>query len=301
MFTLFSPVTNFILLALLLLALPGYYLFKRVANKFWQSKYSDKTYSKRSKHPRSDVFAFRQTFFSVGLLLALSFVLFAFNITSDKSLEFNIPSYDDEMPLIEVTPDRTIHEKKKLEIPKIEPPKDINKIIEVTDDVLPELIPEKVEDDLVDADLENVAVVDNTPTEKKAPTLPIPKKEDDAPVITAQNMPVFPGCQDAVSNKEKEACTNAKLLRFIRNNLKYPAIAKDNNVQGTVVVRFTIGKDGLVENIVLVRDIGAGCGKEAVRAVEKMKEMKQKWTPGHQNGRKVKVLYTLPVAFKLQG
>jgi protein TonB len=61
-----------------------------------------------------------------------------------------------------------------------------------------------------------------------------------------------------------------------------------------------VDKGGNVTETNIVRNIGAGCGEAALEVVEAMNNMPQKWTPGKQRGRAVKVLYTLPVRFKLQ-
>ncbi|MDX1701517.1 MAG: energy transducer TonB, partial [Melioribacteraceae bacterium] len=65
--------------------------------------------------------------------------------------------------------------------------------------------------------------------------------------------------------------------------------------------QFVVGKAGAIEEAKIVRDIGAGCGTEALKVVNGMNNLPQKWTPGKQRGRSVKVLYTLPVRFKLEG
>ena len=77
--------------------------------------------------------------------------------------------------------------------------------------------------------------------------------------------------------------------------MKYPAIAKSNGIEGRVIVQFVVDRSGGIKNAQILRDIGAGCGKEAIRVVNSM----PKWIPGKQRGRLVNVQYTLPVVFKL--
>ena len=115
-----------------------------------------------------------------------------------------------------------------------------------------------------------------------------------------EQKPRFPGCEEEGStNAEKEACSRQKMLEYIYTNIKYPEIAKINGVQGMVVIRFIVEKDGSLSNLEIVRDIGAECGEEALRVVKSMNEMEQRWTPGHQRGHPVRVYYNLPVRFKL--
>jgi periplasmic protein TonB len=85
------------------------------------------------------------------------------------------------------------------------------------------------------------------------------------------------------------------IQKYLSQNIRYPAAAREDNIQGRVILKFVVDKDGSVTNIEIVRDIGGGCGKEAERVVRAM----PKWKPGKQNGQPVKVYYTLPVSFKL--
>ena len=92
----------------------------------------------------------------------------------------------------------------------------------------------------------------------------------------------FPGGEDA-------------LYDFIAKNLKYPQAAKDSNIQGKVFVQFVVEKDGSITNAKVLRDIGGGCGEEALRVVKMM----PKWKPGEIRGTKYRVQCTLPVKFEL--
>jgi len=138
------------------------------------------------------------------------------------------------------------------------------------------------------------------PRTAEPPPPPPPPTEDIFKVV--EQMPRFPGCEDmGGTDKEKEDCAKKKLLEFIYGNLKYPAIARENGVEGNVVLQFVVDRDGSVKDIKIVRDIGAGCGTAAKAAVNSMNTMGKKWTPGKQLGRPVKVVYTLPIRFKLEG
>jgi len=87
-----------------------------------------------------------------------------------------------------------------------------------------------------------------------------------------------------------------EMLQFLYNNINYPTAAKDNNIEGMVVVEFVVEKDGSISNLELLRDIGGGCGEEAMRVVSQM----PKWIPGKQKGQAVNVAYKLPIRYKLQ-
>lgn len=109
---------------------------------------------------------------------------------------------------------------------------------------------------------------------------------DDAPeggFLIVEQMPEFPGG------------TN-ELLKYLSKNLVYPVSAQENGIQGTVYLRFVIGRDGKVSKIVVVRSLNKACDAEAIRVVESMPS----WKPGKQGGREVPVAYTLPIRFTLQ-
>jgi periplasmic protein TonB len=85
------------------------------------------------------------------------------------------------------------------------------------------------------------------------------------------------------------------MYQFLSDNMKYPAVARENNIEGTVYVGFVVGKDGTIRDVKVKRGIAGGCNEEAIRVVELM----PKWNPGKQNGRPVSVAYTIPIKFKL--
>ncbi|NNF34163.1 MAG: TonB family protein [Saprospiraceae bacterium] len=131
------------------------------------------------------------------------------------------------------------------------------------------------------------------------PPAPIAKPSYSGEVFTeVEQMPRFPGCED-MTGAERENCSKKNLLEYIYTNIKYPKEARDAGIQGMVVVQFVVNKDGSVRDVNLLRDIGGQCGQAATGVVESMNSMPAKWIPGVQNGKKVDVLYTIPVRFKL--
>ncbi|PJB58516.1 MAG: hypothetical protein CO098_08185 [Bacteroidetes bacterium CG_4_9_14_3_um_filter_41_19] len=86
------------------------------------------------------------------------------------------------------------------------------------------------------------------------------------------------------------------LMTFLAANIKYPLLAKQKGIQGSVYVNFVIDTDGSVSNLTVLRGIGGGCDEEAIRVLSKM----PKWTPGKQKGKQVRVSYNLSVKFTLE-
>lgn len=97
-----------------------------------------------------------------------------------------------------------------------------------------------------------------------------------------EQMPSFPG---GISG----------LRTYLNQNIRYPAEAQENCVQGRVVVSFVVGKDGHISDVTVLRSVDPSLDKEAVRVIRNM----PRWTPGKQGGEPVKVRYNVPVSFRL--
>ena len=110
---------------------------------------------------------------------------------------------------------------------------------------------------------------------------PEPKKEEIFAAV--EQMPQFPGGE-------------AELMKYVTNHIKYPTMAAENNIQGRVVVKFVVKKDGSVGEVQVLRGKDPDLDKEAVRVVRTL----PKFIPGKMNGQAVSVWFTLPINFKLQ-
>jgi len=103
------------------------------------------------------------------------------------------------------------------------------------------------------------------------------------PLYKAEQMPEYPGGDEA-------------LIKFIRENLKYPASAAQAGVEGRVTVRFVVDKKGNVTDATVIRGLNQACDDEAMRIINLM----PRWKPGKQDGEKVAVYFVLPIVYKLQ-
>ncbi len=244
----------------------------------------------RTKYPEVDTFSLSGTFMNYGLLAAIVLMILAFSWTQyEKVIDVThlLGTLDEE---IEMETPRTA------EPPPPPPPPPPPKIQEVPNDV-------SVEETVVfkDQSIKEETVVEAPPpvVEKAPPPPPPPpppKQEEEEIFKVVEDQPAFPGCEDVSDKAEKKRCADEKMLQFIYSNIKYPAIARENGVEGMVVVKFVVEKDGSISQPEVVRDIGAGCGQEALRVVTMM----PKWEPGKQRGRPVRVQFNLPVKFKLE-
>jgi protein TonB len=88
---------------------------------------------------------------------------------------------------------------------------------------------------------------------------------------------------------------NAGLIPFLRANIRYPFDARENGIEGTVILEFIVNKDGTYRDIKVIRGVCPSIDREAIRVAQKM----PRWTPGKQNGLAVDVICRQPIAFKL--
>lgn len=126
-------------------------------------------------------------------------------------------------------------------------------------------------------------------------TLPEPSEEEVFKIV--EEMPSFAGCEDIEDYDERKTCSDKNIISFINKNIRYPELAIEEGIEGTAVVRFIIGKDGKIttNEKSILRNPGAGTGKEALRIVNIMPD----WIPGRNGGKPVKVQFTLPIKFTL--
>lgn len=89
---------------------------------------------------------------------------------------------------------------------------------------------------------------------------------------------------------------SAALMQYIAQNLRYPNIQGDCNIQGRVIVGFTVNEDGTLSDIKVMKSISPTFDEEAIRVVKSM----PKWNPAKRNGKAVKTKYTVPVTFRLE-
>lgn len=86
-----------------------------------------------------------------------------------------------------------------------------------------------------------------------------------------------------------------KFGAYLSKTIRYPAVARENGTQGRVICTFVVEKDGSLTDIKVTRGIGGGCDEEAVRVLKNS----PRWKPGIQNGRPVRVQYSVPISFTL--
>lgn len=109
------------------------------------------------------------------------------------------------------------------------------------------------------------------------------ESSDDMIHTIVEQMPSFPGGDNA-------------LKAYLSNNLRYPPKAEENGIHGRVTCQFVIERDGSITDARVVRGVDPDLDREALRVIKSM----PKFYPGHQNGKAVRVRYTMPIIFNLQ-
>ena len=224
------------------------------------------------KNPKADLENRRGLYLEIGLVVILVAALVAFNVKSyDKEEKEQIErvATDEQEEIIIQT--------QQEELPPPPPPEqpEVTTEFEVVEDEA-EIKNELVVNAEVTDDTKNIAI---TPVKIEQE-----EEEEDVQIFTVvENDPEFPGGMEA-------------LYKYLRDNIKYPQLARDNNITGKVYVTFVVERDGSIANPRVLKDIGGGCGAEAIRVVKSM----PKWSPGKQRGKAVRVQFNLPVSFNLQ-
>ncbi|OQX78524.1 MAG: energy transducer TonB [Bacteroidetes bacterium 4484_249] len=219
------------------------------------------------KSPKADLESKKIIFTQIGLIIALSVILLAFEWKSYEKTEMDlITRVVDDTPeeMIEITQ----HEKPP---PPPKPPQQTT-VIEIVEDDM------DIEDDIeidVEAD-EDTEVEEYEPVEEE-------EEESEEVIFTVvESMPAFPG-------------GDAARIKYLNSNIKYPQMARESGIQGRVFVTFVVEKDGRVTDVRVLRGIGGGCDEEAIRVIKNMPN----WNPGKQRGKSVRVQFNMPILFKL--
>ena len=221
------------------------------------------------KFAQSDIEKKRGLFFQIGLAASLAIVLMAFEWKF-----YDRPDYDLGVRKVADMPEEIIPLTKRKEKKLRPPPVTPVEIIIVQDNV-------EIEKEL---EIEETEITQDTRVEEFEAIEEQEEVVDEPEIFTiVEDMPEFPGGGEAA------------LLKYLGSNINYPPLATQNNIQGTVYITFEIDKTGKVKNARILRGIGGGCDKEAMRVVLEM----PRWKPGRQRNKPVSVQYNLPIRFTL--
>lgn len=199
-------------------------------------------------------------FFQIGLIVTMSAMLVAFKVNWQSDGDNQMQVKEQEVVKMEEVIQT---QQTKTPPPPPRPPVPV----EVPND---EVIENEVLNLDAEIDLDNPMDVPPPPKEAK-------ENQEDEVFIIVENKPELIGG-----------------LASLQQKVQYPKVAQQAGIEGRVVVQFVVDEKGNVINPKIVRGIGGGCDKEALRVIKQAE-----FRPGTQRGRPVKVQYTLPINFKL--
>lgn len=223
------------------------------------------------KNPKVRLENYRGTFMLTGLIVALIAVTLVFGM-SKANVKIQDMQGDMQSNIEE---EQVAVTRQDLTPPPPPPPEQVvSEVIEIVDDDV------KIEDNFdFDSEADDETSIDFSD---------IDFSEDDGgdvdeePVVWAEQMPAFPGGE-------------AALKVFIAENVEYPELAAENDIQGTVYIRFVVKKTGAVGEVQVTRGVDPLLDDEAVRVVKLLPNFK----PGMQGGRAVNVWFSVPIVFQL--
>ena len=262
-------------------------------------------YDLRSKAGRRHVLALIDILIGIGVLAALIFSYTAAKKAYDASMGADSQAVTE---LSELKKDEPKKEEKKTEVKQEEPkPQEQIQKVAVRASMaftVPEIV-DKVDEtkklknqDALNRSNFSIATqdymgdskdgmnIDDLKDNQRAGGDQVPVKEEEkAPEVhtIVEQMPVFPGGEQA-------------LLAYVASHVKYPEIAKEQDVQGIVQLRFVVLENGSIGDVQIVKSLESHCDAEAKRVVKSL----PRFVPGKQQGKAVRVWYTLPIRFQIQ-
>ncbi len=236
----------------------------------WKKQLKNYKRMEIKKSPKADLQNKRGLLLEIGLAVALAIVIGAFAWTPK---EHRIEQVDLNYAIVE----EEITEITRQDQKPPEPPKKVE--VKVIADLLQVVTNDtKIETSMTFDEFDEEAEVFQE--------VEVVEEEivDDEPFLIVETMPSFQG-------GDLNTFRN-----WVQSNVRFPQIALENGIQGTVVLSFVIEKDGSLTNIQVLRTPDRSLSEEATRVLSKS----PKWSPGKQRNQVVRVKYTLPVVFRVQ-
>ncbi|MDR0971153.1 MAG: TonB family protein [Bacteroidales bacterium] len=227
------------------------------------------------KTPKANLELRKGLFLKIGLVFALLIVIAAFewrSYDSSDDLKFERQAVSEVEEVV-----ITIQEETPPPPPEEAPQLETTEYVVVDDD-------KKIEGPEVDPTI--FSRTDNITINPSIKIEPEPETVQEEPkfFVVVEQDAEFPGGY-------------GKALEYLKKTIKYPQQARETGTKGRVILQFIVELDGSLTDIKILRDIGGGCGAEAIRAVKLM----PKWNPAKQRGKTVRQQFQLPVDFNLEG
>ncbi|MDG1849722.1 MAG: energy transducer TonB [Flavobacteriales bacterium] len=228
------------------------------------------------KNPKSNLETKRGMFVQIGLIIAITASLIAFEWKSYEKSSTDLGTMElslEDEEMIPVT---------QREIKPPPPPPPPPEVIQIVED---------------DVEIEVELEIEETDTDEEE-IIEIEEEEEEDEVFNfavVEDKPIFPGCED-VSKQERYMCFQQGIMKHIRNNFKYPSIPKEMGISEKIFVQFVIDKTGMITKSVVVRGQDKHLKKEALRLVNSIPKL----IAAKQRGKSVPCSFTVPINFRLQ-
>lgn len=219
------------------------------------------------KYPEVDVRRKTDLFFMVGLILALGATYGAFSYGTRDEVKEDGPVAQ----VSEEAEEMTDITRQETPPPPPPPPPQTIEVVENDADVQ--------EADIQSTETDETEVIE-TIVQEQVEVAETTKEPEIFTVV--EESPEFPGGEGA-------------MMKYIAENLDYPPLARENNIQGRVVLSFVVNEDGHISDIKVVKDLGYGTAEAAIKVVKSM----PRWKPGKQRNKPVKVRFNLPIRYQL--
>lgn len=210
----------------------------------------------------------KSIYFQLGLVVAMALVFLGFEWKSyERVIEI------EEVVQTEVIEEIEIIQTARNEPPPPPPPQVVTTLLNIVDNTV-----------VIDNDWEIDAEADD---DWEYDYVEIEEEEEvvEAEIFTiVEENPDFPGGEEA-------------RMKYLQENIKYPQMARESGIQGTVYATFVVEPDGRITNVGILRGIGGGCDEEAIRVIKNM----PRWKPGKQRSKAVRVQFNMPIRFVLAG
>jgi periplasmic protein TonB len=225
------------------------------------------------KTPSADLENKKGLFFEIGMIISIAVILIAFNLNNQIKQVESLGGTSIQKVEEEIVP---ITRQDEVKPPPPPPPPQTIEILNIVDNTT------QINDDLEILNSEASAETKIEVTQIQISQTVEKEKEEEKIFVVVEEMPEFPGGELA-------------LRKYIASAIKYPTVAQENGIQGTVFVSFVVDRDGGVSNVKVVRGVDPSVDKEAIRVVSSL----PKWKPGKQRSKPVRVSYSVPIHFRL--
>ena len=218
------------------------------------------------KNPDIKLDNYRTLFFEIGLIISLFVVYLVLESRSSLPTGIDLTSSSTTKFIDEIVIPQTERKMDKIII-KLPPPP-VTQIMVVAND----------------ADIEHELIIETTEIDedykvefqKYEPSPLIPEEEEEEEVYNFQiveSQPIYPGCENYTNKQSRYMCFQKAIMKHVKENFKYPETAKEMGIQGRVIVKFVITKNGSISDVSILRGIDKILDKEAMRIVSKLPKM----------------------------